>query len=82
MHEALGPPPRQYTARAIEDVCIDYLQLITTPAARWLQNSNENPKSYLDNDLLVSTLVPKQPPCLGADPNLPFCPDHRMRYEP
>ena len=47
MHEALSPPPGQHTARAIVDVCIDYQQLITTPAARWLQNNN----------LLVSTLV-------------------------
>ncbi len=51
MHEALGPPPRQHTARAIEDVCIDYQQLITTYAARWLQNNN----------LLVSTLVTELP---------------------
>jgi hypothetical protein len=42
MREALSPPPGQHTARAIEDVCIDYQQLITTHAARWLQNNKEH----------------------------------------
>ena len=50
MRKTLGPAPRRLTERTMEEVCIDYQRLVTAPAARWLQNDNENISvSYLSS---------------------------------